>query len=107
MRALMSASMLWLYPASVPITAQNVLKALRAADAAKLPVKLFSSVPYVLKTCAENSELVDRLGKMDMVGIGGAPLEKNAGDELVKKGIKLVSRYGSSECGCMESRDTK
>lgn len=40
------------------------------------------------------------LACMDLVSTGGAPLPQATGDEMVERGIKLVSRLGSSECGC-------
>lgn len=102
MRSLMSSSMLWLYPPSVPVTSGNILKVLQMADAAELPVKLFTAVPYVLEVCAGDEEVFQRMEGMDMVGVGGAPLRAEVGDEFVRRGVKLVSRFGSSECGCMD-----
>lgn len=101
MRSLMSSSMLWLYPPSVPVTSGNILQALRVADRAKLPVRLFTAVPYVLEVCMGDEEVLQRMVEMDMVGVGGAPLGVDVGVKLVGRGVKLVSRFGSSECGCM------
>lgn len=100
LRSLMSSSMIWLYPPSAPITSTNVLKALETADAASLPPSLFTAVPYVLELCAVDERVMRRLVAMDMVGVGGAPLRAEVGSEMVRRGVKLVSRFGSSECGC-------
>ena len=40
---------------------------------------------------------------MNLVGVGGAALPATVGDELVAKGVKLVSRMGSAECGFLMS----
>lgn len=100
LRSLMASGMLWLYPPSVPFTSQNILKALEAAEAAAPPPTLFTAVPYVLELCATDEAAVQRLAAMEMVGVGGAPLRAEIGTELVQRGVKLVSRFGSSECGC-------
>lgn len=100
MRSLMASGMLWLYPPTAPFTAQNILRALEAADAAALPPTLFTAVPYVLELCAADSLVLQRLAAMDMVGVGGAPMRTEDGTDLTQRGVKLVSRFGSSECGC-------
>lgn len=97
LRAMMSESILYLYTPSRPITAANVLASLRACEDAKY----FLAVPYVLKMLAENEETRDLLSGMEMISVGGAPLPEEIGNELVRRyGWKLVSRMGSSECGC-------
>lgn len=41
------------------------------------------------------------LKDMDLVSTGGAPLPQLVGDDMVQHhNIRLVSRLGSSECGC-------
>jgi hypothetical protein len=52
------------------------------------------------ETDVEASKLLQSLS---MVGVGGAPLPRSLGDSLVKRGINLVSRYGSAECGFLMS----
>lgn len=103
MRSLMSRSMIWFFPPTVPVTAENIVRATRAGNKALpgAPVKLFTGVPYIQKMCAESPECVRVLGEMDMVGVGGAKLPEEVGDFLVKSGVNLVSRFGSTECGCM------
>lgn len=43
---------------------------------------------------------LEMLRGMQMVSTGGAPLDTQRGDAMVQRGVKLVSRLGSSECGC-------
>ena len=106
-RAWTSGAMIWLFPGKeVPITASNVLKCLNCASTAddhEPPVKYFSSVPYVLQMIAADTRGLSVLRDMDIVGVGGAALPQQAGDELVKKGINLISRFGSAECGFLMS----
>jgi thioester reductase-like protein len=69
-------------------------------------VKYFTSVPYILQMLAadpEESQGLSALQQMDLVGVGGAALPTSLGDELVAKNVKLVSRYGSAECGFLLS----
>lgn len=101
MRSLMSSSMIWLYPPCVPVTSGNILNILDVADRSGLPVKLFTAVPYVFEVCVGNEEVLKRMVGMEIVGVGGAPLGSELGSILVKRGVRLVSRFGSSECGCM------
>ena len=41
--------------------------------------------------------------EMDIVGVGGAALLQNVGDDLVEQGVNLVSRFGSAEYGFLMS----
>lgn len=108
-RAWTSAALIWLFPGKdVPITAINILKSLDvAAESVKQsstpPVKYFSSVPYILQMLASEAEGMEVLQKMDIVGVGGAALPPSVGDDLVQKGLNLVSRFGSAECGFLMS----
>ena len=108
-RAWTSDALIWLFPSKeVPITASNVLKSLESARQATVeseapPVKYFSSVPYVLQMLAAEPEGLACLRHMDIVGVGGAALPQRIGDDLVEKGVKLVSRFGSAECGFLMS----
>lgn len=52
---------------------------------------------------AAEGEGLRRLNHMDIVGVGGAALPQAVGDDLVEKGINLVSRFGSAECGFLMS----
>ncbi|WVF66748.1 hypothetical protein IAT40_001490 [Kwoniella sp. CBS 6097] len=125
LRAWMARSMLYFYPTSdTPITATNVVNAVRACDgevpeipgitmteeavverARRFKVMSFLSVPYILTILAEDAEgpAMNTLKDLDFVSTGGAPLDRRVGDNLVNKGVNLVSRLGSSECGFLLS----
>lgn len=108
-RAWTSGALIWLFPGKeVPITAANVLKSLDCAEKATNqdndpPVKYFSSVPYVLQMVTGEVEGLEWLSAMDIVGVGGAALPRTAGDDLVKRKVNLISRFGSAECGFLMS----
>ena len=108
-RSWTSDAMIWLYPGKdVPITSPNVVKALEAATEASrsgaVPkIAYFSSVPYVLQLLEEDTEGLQSLQRMEIVGVGGAALPNEVGDRLVKNNVHLVSRFGSSECGFLMS----
>jgi hypothetical protein len=122
LRAWMARSMIYFYPTSdVPVTTTHVVQAVKVCRAPGLlkgidhpreglaeerakrfRVSAFLSVPYILSTLAEdlNGEGMQMLREMELVSTGGAPLETAIGDAMVGRGVKLVSRLGSSECGC-------
>ncbi|MCJ1446485.1 MAG: hypothetical protein MMC23_006990 [Stictis urceolatum] len=110
-RAWTSAEMIWLFPGrEVPITTANIIKSLNCADAAAerahacaSTVQYFSSVPYVLQMVASDSAGLEKLRDFALVGIGGAALPPSSGDDLVRSGVNLVSRFGSAECGFLMS----
>lgn len=108
-RAWTSGAMIWLFPgADIPITASTALKSLdcarKSAETRQTPeVKYFSSVPYVLQMLAAEDDGLRTLRQMRLVGVGGAALPQNVGDDLVQKGVNLVSRFGSAECGFLMS----
>lgn len=108
-RSWTSNAMIWLFPGrGVPITAKNILSCLKvAADCTEQgktpPVKYFSSVPYVLQMVASDPKGLEVLKSMDIAGVGGAALPAEVGDGLVAKGINLISRFGSAECGFLLS----
>ncbi|KAI2468767.1 acetyl-CoA synthetase-like protein [Annulohypoxylon bovei var. microspora] len=104
-RAWTSGVMIWLFPESiVPITGANVIRSVAyARERSSVPVKYFSSVPYVLQLLAEEHEGIRMLQSMDLVGVGGAALASSVGNRLVELGVNLVSRMGSAECGFLMS----
>ena len=112
-RAWTSNAMIWLFPGKdVPITAQNVLKSLECAERSvkrdeSPPVTYFSSVPYVLQMVAAHQNGLQMLESMEIVGVGGAALPQEVGNDLVKKGVNLISRFGSAECGFLMSSHRK
>nr|POE56176.1 non-canonical non-ribosomal peptide synthetase fub8 [Quercus suber] len=108
-RAWTSGAMVWLFPGrKVPITASNIIQLLSVARRAEQiesqpSVRYFSSVPYVLQSMAADDRGLQLLRSMDIVGVGGAALPTEVGDRLVKNGVKLISRFGSAECGFLMS----
>ncbi|KAL1613775.1 putative NRPS-like protein biosynthetic cluster [Diplodia seriata] len=123
-RAWTAGAPAWLFPAhALPVTAANVCACLDAAALESAisspskgsggdddggycpPVRYFSCVPYVLQLLdadASGAGLA-RLRGMALVGVGGAALPADVGDRLVERGVRLVSRYGSAECGFLMS----
>lgn len=119
LRAWMARSMIYFYPTSdVSITTQNVVAAVDSCQNSPDPldginpkvkeridrfsVTAFLSVPYILSVLAEDLQGpgIAMLRGMRFVSTGGAPLDTAIGDAMVKEGVRLVSRLGSSECGC-------
>ena len=104
-RGLTSDAMTWLFPGkAVPITANNILKSLESAEISVTkhgapPVRYFSSVPYVLQMLSTEPKGMKVLQSLEIVGVGGAALPQAAGDDLVEKGVNLITRFGSTECG--------
>jgi acyl-CoA synthetase (AMP-forming)/AMP-acid ligase II len=104
-RAWTSNGLIWLFPGKdVPITGRNICHCLEVAnessDTGRSPtVKYFSSVPYVLQMMEADEKGLSHLKSMDIVGVGGAALPAEVGNRLVSKGVHLISRFGSAECG--------
>lgn len=46
---------------------------------------------------------LERLKRVDIVGVGGAALPVEVGDRLVRNNVNLISRFGSAECGFLLS----
>jgi hypothetical protein len=107
--------MLYLFPPEVPMTRSKILKSIETCNRFSTvqtgpifyhtEIRYFSCVPYVLKMLLENDEAtsIQFLKGLDMLGVGGAPLPKDLGDKLVDKGVHLISRFGSAECGFLMS----
>lgn len=108
-RAWSSGALIWLFPGrGIPITANNVVKCLDVAARGTQqhqipPIKYFSSVPYVLQMLEAHEHGLRYLQGMDIVGVGGAALPTEVGDRMVGKGVNLISRFGSAECGFLMS----
>lgn len=118
LRAWMARSMIYFYPTSdVSITTENVVASVEACQSPppsipgiettqerekRFRVIAFLSVPYILSILAEDLDGrgISVLKELDFVSTGGAPLDTAMGDAMVAKGVRLVSRLGSSECGC-------
>lgn len=96
-RALAAVEPICFFPLhKAPVTADNVLSAVEASG----DVHCFFTVPYILDMLAAREDGIRMLRGMELVSTGGAPLDDRTGAELVAAGVRLVSRYGSSECGC-------
>lgn len=111
-RAWASGATIHLFPGTQPITAANVQRAVKFANsylANACPVKYFTSVPYILQMLGgdpadpEDESGLRLLQEMDLVGVGGAALPAPVGEYLASKSVKLVSRFGSAECGFLLS----
>lgn len=112
LRSWTSGATIHLFPGTQPITSANIHRAVDRASRflnGACPAKYFTAVPYILQMLLEESKDpqglsgVELLRSMELVGVGGAALPQLVGDELVAKGVKLVSRYGSAECGFLLS----
>ena len=108
-RAWTSGALIWLFPGKeVPITTSNILSSLNCAQkyghlSKTSSARYFSSVPYVLQMVAADEAGLKSLQSMELVGVGGAALPLAVGNDLVEKGVNLVSRFGSAECGFLMS----
>ncbi|KAI8958459.1 acetyl-CoA synthetase-like protein [Daldinia sp. FL1419] len=104
-RAWTSGAMIWFFPEGLmPITGANITQSIiHARKISPVPVGYFSSVPYVLQLLVDEPNGVYMLQSMELVGVGGAALAPSIGDKLVKLGVNLVSRMGSTECGFLMS----
>ncbi|KAF5646197.1 nonribosomal peptide synthetase [Fusarium sp. NRRL 52700] len=105
LRAWTSGASIWFFPeGQAPITGANIIRAIEFARVhSPIPVKYFSSVPYVLQMLSEEYGGIEILQTMDLVGVGGAALLPAIGDRLVDEGVNLLSRMGSAECGFLMS----
>lgn len=112
LRAWTSGATIHLFPGTQPLTTDNVRRAVDRANVylrGSCPVRYFTSVPYILQMLlAESSSShmpsgLNLLQVMDLVGVGGAALPPSIGNELTAKDVKLVSRFGSAECGFLLS----
>ncbi|KAJ9479135.1 NRPS-like enzyme [Pseudozyma hubeiensis] len=104
LRSIQAGSSIFFHPTADP-GALSTSAICQAIAACKVPISYFLSVPYILDMLfAERSdEGRCMLASMQLVSTGGAPLPQQLGDDMVKQGIKLVSRLGSSECGFLMS----
>ncbi|KAI4162996.1 MAG: hypothetical protein LQ342_003313 [Letrouitia transgressa] len=107
-RAWTSGALIWLFPGigDVPITARNVIEAFLAAkdNAHRSTISYFTAVPYILELLSSSEDGTEILRELQLVGVGGAALSNKVGDKLAKQdGVRLISRYGSAECGFVMS----
>lgn len=111
-RAWASGATIHLFPGTQPITTDNIRRAVDRANSylrGSCPVRYFTSVPYILRmlfhepSTADQASGLNILQMMDLVGVGGAALPPSVGNELVANDVKVVSRFGSAECGFLLS----
>ncbi|EGF98163.1 uncharacterized protein MELLADRAFT_113782 [Melampsora larici-populina 98AG31] len=98
---------------SLPITFDNIYKSIQVCAKSigqtqknvsnVHQINTFLTVPYILRLIKSNPDGIALLQTMKYVCFGGASLEDTIGDELVREGINLASRYGSSESGFLLS----
>lgn len=119
-RALNSLTPICFFPLHLPVTFDNIYRSIVACSHPPDPsssqshnnllttlpltrINVFLTVPYILRLMKDHQKGMEMLRDMKYVCFGGAALEGILGDELVANGVKLVSRYGSSESGCINS----
>lgn len=78
------------YNASLPLTNNNLITAMRAAD-----FESFHCVPYALKVLAETPDGIAELAKAKLVLFGGSSCPDDLGDLLVQNNVNIVSHYGA------------
>ncbi|CDR99470.1 related to LYS2-L-aminoadipate-semialdehyde dehydrogenase, large subunit [Sporisorium scitamineum] len=100
LRSIQAGSSIFFHPTIDP-GALSTSAICQAINACQHPVSYFLSVPYILDMLFTDRSDEGRrmLAGMKLVSTGGAPLPQQLGDDMVERGIKLVSRLGSSECG--------
>lgn len=80
--------------ASRPMTASIILKALEITRS-----KALATVPHLLKFINEFSGGAERLAQLQRVAVAGAATPEVLGQELVEKGVNIISPYGQTESG--------
>ncbi|SPO25378.1 related to LYS2 - L-aminoadipate-semialdehyde dehydrogenase, large subunit [Ustilago trichophora] len=104
LRSIQAGSSIFFHPTADP-GALSTSAICQAISACKQTISYFLSVPYILDLLFSDraEEGRNMLASMQLVSTGGAPLPQQLGDDMVQKGIRLVSRLGSSECGFLMS----
>ncbi|KAK7723951.1 putative NRPS-like protein biosynthetic cluster [Diaporthe eres] len=77
-----------------PMTASVILKALDITRC-----KALATVPHLLKFINETPGGAERLAQLQRVAAAGAATPEVLGNELVEKGVNIISPYGQSESG--------
>ncbi|KAK7955093.1 NRPS-like enzyme [Apiospora saccharicola] len=83
-----------LFSARLPLTADNVIQALREARP-----EMCHTVPYALKLMAEREDGIEVLRECKYVTSAGARTPDELGDRVVKAGVNLGVIYGMTEVG--------
>lgn len=94
-RAVHSNKLIYMYNASLPLTASTLLTTLNAHE----DIQILYAVPYALKLLSESEEGIQRMARLELVMFGGSACPKPIGDVLVHNGVRLVSHYGATEVG--------
>lgn len=94
-RAIHSQKLIYMYNASLPLTAPCLLSTLNDHD----EIEVLYAVPYALKLLSESEEGLKRMARLELVMFGGSSCPKPIGDTLVQNGVRLVSHYGTTETG--------
>ena len=114
-RAWAAASLIWLYPGQLPVTGSLIEQCLAATrnafternfpcDTHVPDLAYFSCVPQVLASLVEHPTALTVIkDRTEMIGVGGAAMPEQLGNDLVRRGVNLVSRFGSTECGFLLS----
>ncbi|KAL9596858.1 MAG: hypothetical protein Q9219_005528 [cf. Caloplaca sp. 3 TL-2023] len=79
-------------PPTLPLTAEvcDLVHSYGSVDGTCLP-------PSILVDISNNSQYMDRLGRLDFIAYGGGPLPTEAGDHIASTGKPLLNLFGSSE----------
>ncbi|KAJ5107632.1 hypothetical protein N7456_004307 [Penicillium angulare] len=94
-RAVHSKKLIYMYNASLPLTATALLATLKEHT----DIQILYAVPYALKLLSESEEGLRCMAPLELVMFGGSSCPKPIGDVLVQNGVRLVSHYGTTETG--------
>ncbi|KAJ5664684.1 hypothetical protein N7462_011497 [Penicillium macrosclerotiorum] len=94
-RAIHSQKLIYMYNASLPLTATCLLTTLKENS----EIQVLYAVPYALKLLSESEEGLESMARLELVMFGGSSCPKPIGDTLVQNGVRLVSHYGTTETG--------
>lgn len=94
-RAIHSQKLIYMYNASLPLTATSLLATLKEHT----DIQVLYAVPYALKLLSESDEGLKSMAPLELVMFGGSSCPKPIGDTLVQNGVRLVSHYGTTETG--------
>lgn len=94
-RAVHSQKLIYMYNASLPLTATALLATLKEHP----EIEILYAVPYALKLLSESEEGLRAMAPLELVMFGGSSCPKPIGDTLVQNGVRLVSHYGTTETG--------
>ncbi|KAJ5528079.1 hypothetical protein N7513_012238 [Penicillium frequentans] len=94
-RAVHSQKLIYMYNASLPLTATSLLTTLKEHP----DIQVLYAVPYALKLLSESEEGLKCMAPLELVMFGGSSCPKPIGDLLVQNGVRLISHYGTTETG--------